>query len=37
MWCSHGSIAETVGVLSSEVWNLDVWVEQTLSPYGKAA
>ena len=25
MWRSHGATAETIGVLSSEIWDLDVW------------
>ena len=36
--CSrHGPVTEAFGILSSKVWNLDVWAQQALFINGEAA
>ena len=35
MWSRYDTTAETAGILSGKVWNLDVWLEQAVSADGK--
>lgn len=35
MWGRYDTTAETAGILSGKVWNLDVWLEQAVSADGK--
>lgn len=35
MWSRYDMTAETAGILSGKVWNLDVWLEQAVSADGK--
>ena len=32
MWGRYDTTAETAGILSGKVWNLDVWLEQAVFP-----